>query len=158
MQHCGVARGDPRNASVIAFFQPDLMQAREPPLSQSLGDVADPLYGLGTHPDIIEIMWGLDDTLPQPCRWVFWGRPALVHPETGIVFAVGMGTIGFVMRLPPEVLAGVDPSQARVTLTFNPNRRYDIGPAGPEWRFAFPPAPRADWCRAAYDFAGTSAN
>jgi hypothetical protein len=53
----------------------------DPPVSQSLADVADPWYGLGTHPDIIESMWKLDDELPQRCRWVFWGRPALVHPE-----------------------------------------------------------------------------
>ncbi len=35
----------------------------DPPLSQSLDEVADPWYGLGTHPDIIEIMWRLDDSL-----------------------------------------------------------------------------------------------
>src|SRR5215831_4174631 len=46
----------------------------DPPLSQSLAEVDDPWYGLGTHPDIIEHMWKLDGTLPQSCRWVFWGR------------------------------------------------------------------------------------
>jgi hypothetical protein len=157
MKHSGVARDDPRNAGAIAFFMPGVMQAGEPPLSQSLDEVTDPIYGLGTHPDIIEIMWKLDDTLPERCRWVFWGRPSLVHPETGVVFAVGMGTVGFVMRLPDEVLQGADQSQADVTVSFNPDHRYDIGPAGPEWRFTFMPAPRVAWCQAAYDFAGTSA-
>jgi hypothetical protein len=45
------------------------------PLSQSLEDVNDPLYGLDTHPDIIDHMWKLDKSLPQSCRWVFWGGP-----------------------------------------------------------------------------------
>src|SRR5438132_10835702 len=31
------------------------------PLSQSLEEVDDPRYGLGTHPDIVEHMWKLDD-------------------------------------------------------------------------------------------------
>lgn len=44
---------------------------------------------LGTHPDIIERLWDLD---AQPCRWVFWAKPSLVHPQTGVVFAVGFGT------------------------------------------------------------------
>ena len=46
----------------------------------------------------------MDDTLPQKCRWVFWGRPSLVHPDTGVVFAVAFGTIGIVLRLSPEAI------------------------------------------------------
>jgi hypothetical protein len=36
----------------------------------------------------------------------------------------------------------------------NPWQRFDIGPAGLEWRFATARAPEIEWCRAAYDFAG----
>ena len=129
----------------------------DPPVSQSLDDVADPHYGLGTHPDIIERMWTLDDTLPQKCRWVFWGGPALVHPRTGVVFAVGFGTIGYVLRLPPHILRHALPTQAQAVATGNPGQTFDIGPAGPEWRFVSPAAPAADWCRAAYEFAGAPA-
>jgi hypothetical protein len=39
------------------------------PLSQSLEEVDDPHYGLGTHPDIIEHIWKLDASLPQRCQW-----------------------------------------------------------------------------------------
>jgi hypothetical protein len=126
----------------------------DPPVSQSLGEVADPWYGLGTHPDIIEIMWKLDDELPRRCRWVFWGCPALVHPDTGVVFAVGMGTIGHVIRLPPHVLETADPRHARIVVSGNPGQTFDIGPAGPEWRFVSAHAREAEWCRLAYEFAG----
>jgi len=126
----------------------------DPPVSQSLGEVADPRYGLGTRPDIIELMWNLDDTLPQQCRWVFWGRPALVHPDTGVVFAIGIGTIGHVIRLPPQVLEAAEPRHARTVVSGNPGQTFNIGPAGPEWRFVSPRPPEAAWCRAAYDFAG----
>jgi hypothetical protein len=126
----------------------------DPPISQSLEAVADPWYGLSTHPDIISMLWKLDDGLPQRCRWVFWGRPALVHPGTGVVFAVGIGNIGYVIRLPPEVLEAADPRHASPVVARNPGQTFDIGPAGPEWRFIFPRAPAAAWCRAAYEFAG----
>ena len=71
-----------------------------PPLGQPLGQVKDPLYGLGTHPDIVEQLWRLDSGLPASCRWVVWGYPALAHPLSGVIFAVGFGTIGIAMRLP----------------------------------------------------------
>ncbi len=128
------------------------------PVSQSLDAVTDPWYGLGTHPDIIEALWDMDDSLPQRCRWVFWGGPALVHPETGVVFAIGMGTIGIVLRLPPHVIASADPQLARVVQKFNRAPTFDIGPAGPEWRLIAHEAPRALWCRAAYDFAAEVAH
>ena len=125
-----------------------------PPLSQCLIEVDDPLYGLGTHPDIIEHLWKLDASLPRSCRWVFWGKPSLVHPETGVVFGVGFGTLGYVMRLPPSILEAAAPDQAMIVITGNPGQTFDIGPAGPEWRFVRAHAPEADWCRAAFDFAG----
>jgi hypothetical protein len=127
----------------------------DPPLSQPLEAVADPLYGLGVHPDIIEDMWKLDDTLPQRCRWVFWGRPALVHPQTGVVFAVGVGTLGFALRLPPNVLETADPDWASLSAGRRPARPVDIGGMGPEWRFIRPRAPKQAWTREAYDFAST---
>jgi hypothetical protein len=129
-----------------------------PPVSQSLADVADPVYGLGTHPDIVDRMWELDDSLPQKCRWVFWGGPALVHPQAGVVFAVGYGTIGYVMRLPSAILKVATEDQASAVVAGNPGHSFDIGPAGPEWRFIRRDAPETEWCRAAYDFAGEPAS
>jgi hypothetical protein len=128
-----------------------------PPLSLSLAEVDDPLYGLGTHPDIIEHMWALDQSLPQSCRWIFWGHPSLVHPQTGVVFVVGFGTIGYVMRLPSAILKAANPEEAKTVVTGNPGQTFDIGPAGPEWRFVTSRTPEATWCRAAYDFASIPA-
>jgi hypothetical protein len=125
-----------------------------PPLSRSLEEVDDPHHGLSTHPDIIEQLWRLDNLLPERCRWVVWGYPGLVHPHTGVIFAVGFGTIGFVLRLPPDLLAGADPNLVLVIHQGNIGQRFDIAPAGPEWRFVQSRAPQAEWCRAAYDYAG----
>ena len=127
------------------------------PLSQSLGEVEDPYYGLGTHPDIIDILWRLDAELPMRCRWVFFGGPALVHPSTGVVFAVGYGTIGFVMRLPPAALASATETEAPVRVKGNGVEVFDISAAGPEWRFIRAEAVGRKYCRAAFDFAGEPA-
>jgi hypothetical protein len=122
-----------------------------PPLSQPLDAAPDPWFGLGTHPDIIERLWRIDSALPQTCRWLVWGGPALVHPRTGVIFAVGFGTIGIVVRLPPgerEAASAVRPT--------NPGHHYDISPAGPEWRFLPREGDEAS-CRSAYAFAGATA-
>src|SRR5580698_2622932 len=128
-----------------------------PPLSQPLEAVSNPFYELGTHPDIVSQLWKLDSSLPQSCRWILWGKPSLVHPESGVIFAVGFGTIGIVMRLPPDVLAQTAPELVLRKTKRNPGQAFDIGPIGPEWRFVRPPAPASDWCLAAYRFAGSAA-
>lgn len=123
---------------------------RAPPLGQSLDQVKDRFYGLGTHPDIVERLWLLDRGLPASCRWVVWGYPALVHPLSGVIFAIGFGTIGVAMRLPAE-LSDAGP-QARADVS----GKRDIAAAGPEWRL-LGPCPEAASCRAAFDFAAAPA-
>ncbi len=127
--------------------------APNPPLSQPLEAARDPWMGLGTHPEIIEEMWALDDGLPERCRWLVWGGPALVHPRSGVIFARGYGTIGFAVRLPAAIRDAASPDEATAVVTANPGLRFDIAAAGPEWRFLRHKAPRAAWIRAAYDFA-----
>jgi len=117
------------------------------PLSQAVDQAADPLNGLGTHPDLIDQLWRLDRALPHSCRWLVWGYPALVHPRTGVIFAVAFGTIGIVVRLPPELR-----DQAPAVRVGNPGQQYDISTAGAEWRFLVQ-VKQASLCRAAYEFA-----
>jgi len=63
-----------------------------PPVGQALEQVADPLNGLGAHPDVMEQL-----------RQLVWGYPALVHPTAAVIFAIGFSTNGIVVRLPPEL-------------------------------------------------------
>jgi hypothetical protein len=126
----------------------------DPPLGQPVEAVDDPFLALGAHPDLVEELWRLDETLPQPCRWVFWNRPALAHPQTGVVFAIAVGTLGLLLRLPEEVLAAADPGWVEVSMPPPAKRRFDISPMGPEWRYVRSKAPSKAWIRAAYEFAG----
>ena len=109
------------------------------------------MFQLGVHPDIVEQLWRVDRALPVSCRWAFWGHPALVHPQTGVVFAVAIGTLGIVARLPPQLREGLTTTHA---LSFG--EAYDIAPAGPEWRFLTSPPKEAHIVAAFQDAAGSS--
>jgi hypothetical protein len=141
--------------ALVAKFMADITAKPPrppPPLSQPLEQVADPLTGLSTHPDIVERLWEMDRALPHSCRWAVWGYPALVHPQTGVIFAIGFGTIGIVARLPPDLRA----SRPTIRPT-NPGQQYDISPAGAEWRF-LTHGPEEPYCRAAFDYAASLAD
>ncbi|MBS0410893.1 MAG: hypothetical protein JSR86_13335 [Proteobacteria bacterium] len=126
--------------------------APPPPLSQPLEAVADPWMGMGARPDLIEQLWRLETALPSRCRWVVWGRPALVRPDSGVVFAIAVGTIGIAARLPPA-LCGATPAVRPTSL----GEPYDNSTAGPEWHFLPLPADEAH-ALAAYAFAADPAS
>ncbi len=139
-----------------------IMAAKSPPkpVSQALETVADPLYGLGTHPDLITRLWDLDDTLPEKCRWVIYGQPALVHPRSGVVFGLAGGTLGYALRLPEASRREADALGAKTAIKMPfeaPWDVWDVSKAGPEWRFGLWSDREPEWCRAAYDWAGEPA-
>ena len=139
-----------------------IMSLRNPPIpmSQPLEAVADPLYGLGTHPDLVERLWTLDSLLPERCRWVVHGHPALVHPHTGVIFGFAGGTLGYALRLPEAARNEADALGARsaIKMPFEaPWDVWDASKAGPAWRFGRWLGQEAEWCRAAYDWAGEAA-
>jgi hypothetical protein len=139
-----------------------IMQVRSPPIpvSQPLEAVADPRYGLGTHPDLIDRLWELDDSLPERCRWVVHGHPALVHSRSGVIFGFAGGTLGYALRLPEGERREADALGARTAIKMpyeTPWDVWDASKAGPEWRFGLWSDREPQWCRAAYDWAGAPA-
>ena len=117
------------------------------PLSQPVDRAPHPWFGLGTHPDLVEALWKLDDVLPERCRWLLWGYPALVHPQSGVVFAAAFGTKGLVLRLPSEVL-GDDATTAKILAT-----PPDFGSALSDWRSVVPRRSAVDFATRAYAYA-----
>lgn len=65
----------------------------------------DPYQSAGSHPDVVERIWdGLATKLPEDCRAIVYGRPALVHPKSGVVFVLAYGT-QYAIRIPLELVA-----------------------------------------------------
>ena len=59
-------------------------------------------WRLGTHPDVVDWLWDtLDAALPRSARWLVYDGPALVHPESAVILAAGIGT-EYAVRLTPS--------------------------------------------------------
>lgn len=110
---------------------------------------------LGTHPDLVERFWkGITTLLPEPCCWVVYGSPVLVHPRTGILFGWAGGTHAYALRCPEEARR---PGALRVQ-----RYRYakttdtmDLASLGPDWVFGDWAKGEEVWCLKAYENAGT---
>ena len=124
-------------------------------------DVSDPYTTLGTHPDLVARLWDeLAADLPRDCRWVVFGTPALVRPDSGIVFGFAGGSQTYALRVPPDVRT------AALTAGASTIHRYpaypelgieasvlDLGEFGDAWIFGGWFTPEHAWCAAADEFA-----
>lgn len=158
----------PANADLVRHFsRPERLGRLRSgiPLPDCAPDeVADPYAGLGTHPDLVERLWDqLGGALPADCRRVVYGRPMLVHPETGVAFAFAVGTSAHGLRLPPAEHAQAVAARAECVVGYPayPDlgiaaRRFDVWELGREWvLLGWLPGEEA-WCAAAYRHAGTA--
>jgi hypothetical protein len=148
----------PANAGVLGSLRQSSwgrawLAAGQPP-SAAPAVVPAPYYQLGTHPDLVARLWaGLGAQLPEDCRRVVYGRPALVHPRTGVVFAFAVGTGPYALRLPePERRAALGAGAARVHV-YADGTRLALDDVGAEWVFGRWLAGEERWCLAAYRFA-----
>ncbi|HEX6883015.1 MAG TPA: hypothetical protein VF530_06515 [Planctomycetota bacterium] len=88
----------PENAGVLAHLARGGGAAE---LVARPSSVPDPLWGCGSHPDIVEHLWdGLGRNLPRACRALVLGSPALLHARAGLVLAAALGT-QYALRVPP---------------------------------------------------------
>jgi hypothetical protein len=94
-------------------------------------------WRLGAHPDIVEQLWTrLNAALPVDCRFLVADTAALVHPESGIIIAVTLGT-QYALRLTGSALeaARVDGFETRHRFA-TVGRTLDLDAAfGPGWVF-----------------------
>jgi hypothetical protein len=94
-------------------------------------------WRLGAHPDIVEQLWTrLNAALPVDCRFLVADTAALVHPESGVILAVALGT-QYALRLTGEALvaAQADGYETRHEFT-TVGRTLDLDAAfGPGWVF-----------------------
>jgi hypothetical protein len=124
------------NAGALALIGSVLGDA---PAIAPAGSAADPYYGQGSHPDVVERVWDeLGRAVPAECRCLVRGTPALVQPTAGIVLAFSLGTRYYV-RTP----SGIAPyGAAELEPELGLERDWALGRWG---------AAELGWCRAVYD-------
>jgi len=171
----------PENTGVIGYLCSLEMRSGSNPrdrYSCSPDSVSDH-NGLSTHPDLIIRLWDeITAELPVRCEWVVCGHPALVRPDSGIVFAFATGTFTYALRLRPAAraeLAAAALVKANVmadmtNLSGKDRENYvkgrsgdvweygngstlDIRTIGEHWVFGRFLEDEARWCKSAYDFA-----
>jgi hypothetical protein len=112
----------------------------------------NPYYNLGSHPDIVERIWdrlGMD--LPEDCRWIVCGTPALVQPATGILFAFGLGT-QYVLRLPGGLAEEAVRLGLKTVTQWAGGRTTDLRrELGEDWVFGGFLDDETGWLQKAYD-------
>lgn len=112
-------------------------------------------YESGCHPDIVERIWDqIGAALPSDCRSLVYGTPALVHPASGAVLAIGMGT-QYGLRLCEPGLSAARASGAKTTATWTIGGSTDIVvECGADWVFGCFASDEPTWCRQAYEAFG----
>jgi len=153
--HIDIGFDHPANQGILRYLKGIDPGIRLPP-SVSPGDVNNPYYTLGTHPDLVERLWDkLGSALPADCRWVVYGRPVLAHPQSGVIFAFATGSLVYGLRLPAAELVEAKRAGSKQVHTYSNGTKLHISDIGDEWAFGgwFPDEDR--WCLAAYHyFAG----
>jgi hypothetical protein len=120
--------------------------AKKPPISKP------DHFEIGSHQGGSYKIWmDLAPSLPTDCRFVVYGKPALVHPRSGVIFAVG-GPL-YYLRLPPELVPEALRAGAKTRdpkYTWDDTRR-DLGY---EWVIGAYLPDEVRWCQAAYEHFG----
>jgi hypothetical protein len=154
------------NAAILRHLLDGASAANFPPASRELITSGPMPKTYGTHPDIAEHVWEkISAKLPEKCAWVIYGRPVLVHPSSGVIFAFGGGTHTYALRLPPDVRdAAIKAGATRVYhYRAYPELKieactFDLATIGDEWVFSHFLKGEEDWCLSAYEFAGGQAS
>ena len=98
---------DPHALSLVRWDHPanqgvlSALRERRPDDHYADQQAEDGTIVRGAHPDITAYVFEtLKAELPDTCRWIVYGRPVLVHPTSGVIFAFGIGDDCVALRLP----------------------------------------------------------
>src|SRR5512140_3112105 len=113
----------PLNRLVLRYLSRD--GTRSAALIALPGSVGDAYYGQGSHPDVVSRVWDqLGHALPNDCRCLVYGTPALVHPGAGVILAICNGT-QYNLRLAPDGLDEASAKGAKTVTRWSGGGRMD---------------------------------
>jgi len=135
-----------RNERVVRYLERN-SRGRLSPEGRPPGDTYHDYWECGSHPDIVERLWDqLGKPLPKDCRQVVMGSPALVHPGSGVVLALAIGT-QYALRVPGRVLRDGLPAGARTQNTWSGGGQMNIQEEfGADWVFGKWDSSEEAWC------------
>jgi hypothetical protein len=131
----------------------DGLEPRDVPVVAAPADVDR--WRLGAHPDIVERLWDiLAAALPEPSAHLVAGGAALVHPRSGLILAVALGT-QYAVRLTgtglAEAVAAGYPTHHEFALV---GRTLDLERTfGPGWVFGRHDMREPEWLAESYSAA-----
>ncbi|MGA2350592.1 MAG: hypothetical protein ABSF70_09195 [Terracidiphilus sp.] len=134
------------NASALAYLKKRL--DRSPALLNEIPSISiHSGKSLFTHHEVLERIWGqLGTPLPRDCRAIVHGTPVLQHPDTGLIFVIGMGTF-YWLRIPVEMLIELQANEHNFVQkmwngeVIDVRRELGVGWAYGGWREA-----ELEWC------------
>ncbi len=145
----------PMNEAVLRYLGRN--KGKDVPPIAHPDSVFDPYYEQGSHPEIVKHVWdSIGASLPEDCRYLIYGTPALAHPKTGIIFAFCCGTT-YCLRLPLLLLEEALDSGAKTHTKWSSDGDMDTQrDLGSDWVFGgwvYGDDERA-WCNIIYEEAG----
>jgi len=148
----------PKNTKVLRHLKRDgklgCMALKRPdaPAFALWNSVPDAYRQCGCHPEIVARLWDqIGAALPEDCRGLVYSNPALTHPESGVIFAVGLGT-WYGLRLPGSLTAEAIKAGAKTETRWSDGNSMDIQlDFGEEWVFGGWLPNELTWCRSVYE-------
>lgn len=142
----------PANANVLAHLG---RGGVVPPFSWYRDFGGDAYYEAGCHPDIVQRLWDqIGVALPRDCRSLVCGVPALTHPDSGVILAVGMGT-QYCLKLDAPLAEAALVVGARSSMRWSDGTTTDLGVVfGAGWVFGGWLSQEPEWCRETFEALG----
>ena len=138
------------NQQVLQYLKRDAM--KDTPLLASPDSVKDAYYGQGSHPDVVERVWDqLAKSLPRDCRCLVFGTPVLVHPSSGIIFAICNGS-QYNLRLTSAGLHEAIAQGVKTVTRWSSGQEMNASEVlGADWVFGMWSIEELRWCQAIYE-------
>lgn len=146
----------PLNRGVLEYLKRSRPERKAEWESISPLSVKNPILSTTRRSVGVRLWSDLAASLPVECRWIVLGAPALVHPETGVLFGVALGNQYF-LRLTDADMESALKAEASTEDGLSDRRTPEMASElGPGWVFGSWQLAELAWCRAAFEALGAA--
>lgn len=138
------------NAGILKYLKSSWNTHPEPK-SCAPEDFPDPYKQLNTHPELVSWLWDvMCEKLPETCQWIVYGKPVLIHPETGIIFGFGHGDQVIGLRLNLDKIGEAIMAGMEDEVELDEGNSLYSDDIGNDWVFCTWTEDDPAWCLMAY--------